>query len=111
MSVVATVEQQTTEAEQQTAVPEQQTTSPQHIPSKKAQLPKYNCRVAAYFEDRQLQNIKILQQKSGGTETGVLRTAVDLLSFVNNLPTSSDPSIYLNNFLVLTNNQGDSHDR
>lgn len=105
MSVVATVEQQTTEAEQQTAVPEQQTTSPQHIPSKKAQLPKYNCRVAAYFEDRQLQNIKILQQKSGGTETGVLRTAVDTLAYLHGLPVESDPSIFVRNFAVLTQTQ------
>jgi hypothetical protein len=103
MSGVATVEQQNTVPEQQATVPEQQTALPRHIASKKAQPPRYNFRVATYFDATQIGNIKILQQKSGNSETGVMRTAIDLLSYLNGLPVETDPSIYLHHFLVQQN--------
>jgi hypothetical protein len=111
MSDVATVEQQNTVPEQQTTVPEQQAALPRHIASKKAQPPRYNYRVATYFDATQIGNIKILQQKSGGTETGVLRTALDLLSFVNGLPVQTDPSVWLNNYLIHLQNGGPTNGR
>jgi hypothetical protein len=86
----------------------QQPSAAAQMPSRKSQLPRFNYRTMTCFEENQIRNIQILARKAGtNNDSAVVRMAVDLLSFVNNLPTSSDPSIYLNNFLVLTNNQGD----
>jgi hypothetical protein len=76
----------------------------------KRHIPRFNCRVTTNFGDRQVRNIEILKQKSGGNESSVLRMAVDTLAYLHGLPVESDPSIYLDRFLIRSQN-GDSHDR
>jgi hypothetical protein len=93
---------------QQAAAPVQQAAAP----GSKSQLPRYNCRVTVNYEDHQLKNIQILKKKTGGSESSVLRAAVDVFSFLNGLEIETDAGIYLNNFLVIHQNQnGDGRDR
>ena len=48
----------------------------------------------------------------GSSDTAVLRTAIDVLSFLNGLPIQTDAAIFLNNYLVNAQNQnGDTHGR
>ena len=58
----------------------------------------------AGFEGYQVENIQILKKKFGSSDTAVLRSAVDLLAYVNQLPVETDPSIFLNNYLVIHQN-------
>jgi hypothetical protein len=88
----------------------QQVSANAQTTSRKSQIPRFNHRSMTCFETRQIQNIEILKNRSGGSDSSVVRAAVDVLSFLNNLPTSTDPSIYLNSWLAnnLTNqNRGD----
>ena len=94
---MATTGQPMAELEQQAAAPEQ-------MPGKKAQIPRFNNRVMTNFGDDQIRNIQILKKKTGGTENSVLRTAVDVFSYLNGLSVETDPTIYLNNFLVIHQN-------
>jgi hypothetical protein len=83
------------------AAPEQQTaTIAQHTAA-----PRFNYRIMAGFEGYQVENIQILRKKFGSSDTAVLRSAVDLLSYVNQLPVETDPTIFLNNYLVNAQNQ------
>jgi hypothetical protein len=66
--------------------------------------PRFNYRIATGFERYQAENIEILRKKLGTSDTAVLRTAIDLLSFVNSLPVETDPSIFLNNWIVRRTN-------
>jgi hypothetical protein len=85
--------------EQQAAAPEQQTaTIAQH-----GAAPRFNYRIMAGFEGYQVENIQILRKKFGSSDTAVLRSAVDLLSYVNQLPVETDPSIFLNNYFAHRN--------
>ena len=108
---VATTEQLTATPTQQTATPTQQVAAPEHIPSKKVQLPRFNNRVMVNYDDRQIQNIEILKRKLGGSDNSTLRTAVDVFAYLNGLPVETDPSIFINNFLLLNaqNQNGDTH--
>ena len=101
---IATTEPLMVATAQPTATPAKQPAAPAQMPSKKTQLPRFNHRCMTNFEDRQIENIQALKRKSGGTENSVVRSAVDLLAYVNGLPVESDPSIFINNFLVLANN-------
>lgn len=95
----ATIEQPTAMPVQQTAAPVQQKATPSH----QAANPRFNYRIMAGFDDRQAENIRVLQKKMGGaTESALMRTAVDLLCFVHGLDVDSDPSIFLRNYLVLS---------
>jgi len=74
--------------------------------------PRFNYRVAVGLEAYQAKNVETLRQKMGSSDTAVLRAAVDLLSFVNSLPVETDPSVWINNYVVLTQNQnGGPHGR
>ena len=76
----ATIEQPTAMPVQQTATPVQQKATPSH----QAANPRFNYRIMAGFDDRQAENIRVLQKKMGGaTESALMRTAVDLLCFVH----------------------------
>ena len=67
------------------------------------QQPRFNCRIMGQFQLDQVENIRILKQRTGGTESSVLRASVDLLAFVNGLAVESDPSIFLNNYFAHQN--------
>jgi hypothetical protein len=88
------------------ATPEQQTAATQQRPSRKPQPPRFNNRVMVNYEDYQIKNIEALRKRLGGTDNSVLRTAVDVLAYLTGLPVESDPTIYLNNFLMRLNNGG-----
>ena len=103
MSVMETVDPPMATLDPQAATPAQQAATT-------TQLPRYNHRSAVNFDDRQVENLRILKARMGSTEMGVLRTALDTLAYLNSLPVQTDPTIYLNNFLAnLT--QGGSHGR
>jgi hypothetical protein len=89
-----------TMADQQTAPPAQQTApvTPQTA------APRFNYRIAGGFEGYQAENIEVLRKKMGTSDTGVLRVAIDLLSFCNGLEVRTDPEIFLINYLARTNN-------
>ena len=80
-----------------------QTAAVQQRPSRKTQPPRFINRVMINFEDHQIKNIAALKKKSGGTDNSVLRTAVDVLAYLNGLPVETDPTLYLNNFLIHAN--------
>jgi hypothetical protein len=65
----------------------------------------------AGFEGYQVENIQVLKQKLGTSDTAVVRAAVDLLAFCNGLRVQTDPSIFLNNYLVNLQNGGTTHER
>jgi hypothetical protein len=46
-----------------------------------------------------------LKQRTGGTESSVLRMALDTFAYLHGLPVESDPSIFVRNFAVLTQSQ------
>lgn len=83
----------------------------QQRPIRKTQPPRFNNRVMANFEDYQVENIAALKKKMGGTDNSVLRAAADVLAYLNGLPVETDPSIYLNNFLVRQSNGGQTNGR
>jgi hypothetical protein len=83
--------------EQQAAAPAQQMAAA----GSKRQLPRFNHRIMVNYEDRQVENIRTLKQKTGGTENSVLRAAIDVFAYLNGLPVETDPTIYLNNYFVI----------
>jgi hypothetical protein len=95
------------------AAPAQQAAATQQRPSRKTQPPRFINRVMTNFETHQIQNIESLKKKMGGTENSVVRTAVDVLAYLNGLPVETDPTIFLNNFLIRVNQMqnGGSHGR
>jgi hypothetical protein len=92
-----------TATEQQPAAAEQQPAATSQQPGRKTQLPRFNYRVMVNFEEHQIKNIEVLKKKLGGTDNSVVRTAIDVLAYLNGLPVETDPGIYLNNFLVRAN--------
>jgi len=95
-----------TMADQQTAAPVQQTAAA----IRPMAPPRFNYRVAAGFEAYQAKNIETLRKRMGSSDTGVLRVAIDVLAYLSGLPVATDPSIYLNNFLINSQNQNGGHD-
>jgi hypothetical protein len=66
---------------------------------------RFNYRVQVGLEQYQVKNIETLRQRMGSSDTAVLRAAVDLLAYVNQLPVQTDPSVWVRNFAVLTQTQ------
>ena len=76
-------------------------------PSRKTAIPKYNFRVMTNFDDCQARNIQTLTKRMGGNDSLTVRAAIDAFSYLNGLPTESDPSIYLTAFLARANLNGE----
>jgi len=79
---------------------EPQAAEPQERTSRKTQPARFNYRVVTNFEDYQIENIAVLKKKMGGTDNSIVRTSVDLLAYLYGLPVKTDPTLYLNNFLI-----------
>jgi hypothetical protein len=86
-------------AEQQAAVTVQQPAASQQQLNGKTQPSQFPYRVTGNYAAYQTKNIEVLRQKMGGADNLVLRTAIDVLAYLNGLPTQTDPSIWLGNFL------------
>ena len=91
------------------ASPLQTAAAPQR-PISKTQPPRFNYRTTTNFEAYQVSNIAALKKILGTTDNHVLRTAIDVLAYLNGLPVETDPSFFLGNFLhhngFVTNNGG-----